>query len=109
MLKIAVCILLMAFAAFATAAMPILGAGAVSCGTWTKDRKANLFAQAVNLSWVQGYISSYNFHTDRNLFDGVDNDAITAWMDNYCAKNPLAAIHDAAVELEGELNRRNSR
>ncbi|HKQ23898.1 MAG TPA: hypothetical protein VJT81_05590 [Burkholderiales bacterium] len=93
MLKTAVFILLIAFAAFATAAKPIRGVGAISCGTWTKDAKeANKLGQLINLTWVQGYISSYNAHTGQNLFEGVDNDAITAWMDNYCAKNPLSVV-----------------
>lgn len=92
----------------------VMGAGNVSCGTWTQERKSQtVLDQIVHLereSWMLGYITALNswYLPDdrgvvRDLAEGTDNAGLMAWIDNYCAAHPLNALTEAAIHLADEL------
>lgn len=92
-----------------SAATPIKGAGASSCGDWVEDRKQDSYHP--KLHWIQGFISAYNQYVyfgknPNGVFGSADHKAIAVWMDNYCQQNPLSSPHDGAVLLIRELERR---
>ena len=46
--------------------------------------------------WVLGFVSGSNWSTigDKDYLNGLDADAIHAWLDNYCRQHPLARFQD---------------
>ncbi len=72
----------------------VFGAGLNSCNQWTEDRKTNDWSGPVQ--WLLGYLSS----TDISYYtkDG-NNDAFTAWIDNYCRAHPFQNLQNAADTL----------
>lgn len=81
----------------------ILGPGNLSCGEWLSIRRqGNDYAIS---SWVTGYVTAYNTFPNGkiNIAGGTDVEGMLAWIDNYCAKNPLDKIAAAAVALSDEL------
>jgi hypothetical protein len=92
-----------------SAATPIKGAGASSCGEWLEGRKQDSYQ--AQLHWIQGFISAYNQYVyfgknPNGVFGSADHKSIAVWMDNYCQQNPLSSPHDGAVLLIKELERR---
>ena len=99
-----------------------LGAGSISCGTWTKDSNAHsrdpqnsIFAAFwhVNQNWVLGYITAFNAWGPlekrpgaSDISKGTNSDGITAWIDNWCRANPLEDITTGAIYLIEELEQR---
>jgi hypothetical protein len=83
----------------------VSGVGASSCGKFTNSYKENpTRAEALYLSWAQGFMSSINFN--RNLQNGTPIDFGTMpsavqlrWIRDYCQKNPLKTYLRAATEL----------
>ena len=77
----------------------MLGKGvSASCGTWLAERKTKeiwLFGG----TWILGFMSGAASALDRNLLDGLDSEAVFAWMDRYCRAHPLDKIADAANRL----------
>ncbi len=53
------------------------------------------------MAWVHGFLSSYNVFNPEvgDVTTGTDLKGMMAWMDNYCAENPLNDISDATREL----------
>lgn len=76
----------------------VLGAGASSCGTWTQDRAHNDFD---DVEWVLGYLSGFNGwgQGTPDASEGIDNNGVIAWVDNYCLEHPLNNIGDASAAL----------
>ncbi|TAM14225.1 MAG: hypothetical protein EPN56_11745 [Rhodanobacter sp.] len=72
------------------------GVGNGSCGEWLHDRKSNGWFQTGE--WVLGYVSAYGYYGDYQL-KHVDSEAMAAWIDNYCQKNPLDSIETATQHL----------
>jgi hypothetical protein len=82
----------------------ITGAGTVSCGTWTADRRyPNSVPALQDAQWVLGFLSGIGFLEDAdkngeiNPLRGVNAEAVWAWIDNYCHGNPLDLVVEAAV------------
>jgi hypothetical protein len=76
----------------------LMGAGVSSCGTWTEDRKIPASFDAVqDAQWAEGFLSGVGWlHTDGiDPLNGLDANAVLAWLDNYCAAHPLDQIDDA--------------
>ena len=72
------------------------GAGTATCEQYLKiskdEAKKELF-----LSWAQGFISGLNLTNNADLLGEFGNSEIlTAWLEQYCKKNPLEQF-DAAV------------
>jgi hypothetical protein len=90
----------------------IMGEGFASCGQWTKASAEPQGAVAFAMgAWVRGYLTaqalaatSENHYPD--ILRDTDADAVMAWVDNYCAKNPLDKIVDATGHLVLELIKR---
>ena len=75
------------------------GAGSYSCGTWTKERKDNTWHSSGQ--WILGFVTAYNYYTPgvSDVAKNADNQGLAAWVDNYCAANPLNNIADASISL----------
>jgi hypothetical protein len=72
------------------------GLGVLSCGTWTdarRDRQAFGYEQ-----WVLGFLSGigYTGWMNYNPLNGLDANAVLAWIDNFCQAHPLDRISTAA-------------
>ena len=88
---------------------PILGAaligeGGKSCGTWVAERKGD--SHVLLATWVLGYLSGRASSENSSALSTTDLNAIIAWMDNYCAANPLDYITDGTNRLHQELQKR---
>ena len=77
------------------------GTGGKSCGTWQEDRRAGGFKKTILATWVTGYVTGYNAWVEgsNDVGEGTDIDGLLAWIDNYCAENPLNSISKAASAL----------
>ena len=100
--------LIFATTSTATTDYEIRGQGTSSCGTWLEYRRdRDLLAFPIQ-AWLDGYITAFDrqwaSENDHPLPDR-DNNALYAWVDNYCMQNPLANINEAAGKLSGELTR----
>jgi hypothetical protein len=76
----------------------IMGDGQKSCGAWTADRSDNVRHQ-MELDWVLGFVSGRNWDNPDKQARFADDDAVAAYIDNYCALNPLHAVAGAAAEV----------
>jgi hypothetical protein len=83
----------------AYSASVVYGPGAISCGKWTDDRHNNPFAAGDDVSWVLGYVSAYNVWGKQDIPEGTDAAGMAAWIDNYCARNPLDSLAVAAEAM----------
>ena len=84
----------------------LIGMGWSSCGAWTANRTARNVTAAADEQWVVGYLSGVAIWTPGlNPMNGVDADAVWAWMDNYCRAHPLVAIKDATSAFVRERMR----
>ena len=91
------------------AAYRMLGFGAQSCGSWTSNREIlrmtpeNQTSGTVafhNMTWVLGFLSGIGFvGNGMDPLDGIDREAVGAWIDRYCRENPLKNIAEAAGML----------
>jgi hypothetical protein len=80
-------------------AFTLIGAGVDSCGTWTADRRHPSGSPALqDGEWVLGFLSGIGYEGAASIdpLQGVDAQAVLAWVDNYCQVNPLDKISDAA-------------
>ncbi|MCK1600823.1 hypothetical protein IVB02_05155 [Bradyrhizobium sp. 166] len=87
----------------------IFGAGLVSCGEWQKFKTTNDRASLFQIqAWVDGFLSGQNLFAEGSdfLVSKPNSTALYAWIDNYCAANPLDTIAKATVSLRGELETR---
>ena len=77
----------------------VTGVGRNSCGTWTANRSdPKTLKTFMDTSWVLGFIAGAAvFGADRDPGKGLDNQAIYAWIDNFCRDHPSSKIVDAAV------------
>ena len=78
-----------------------IGAGTSSCGTWTAARRNMTGANVQNEAWVFGFLSGVGWvgQNGDNPLQGLDGNAVSAWVDNYCRSNPLKSIGEAAGAL----------
>ena len=71
-----------------------LGAGNSSCGSWLSARASNNYFSMGN--WALGFLSGVGIYsTDLNPLEGVDSDAVSYWLDNYCQARPTDRFVDA--------------
>jgi hypothetical protein len=86
----------------------LIGSGVGSCGTWTADRRQpDSLAAIMGEQWVVGFLSGVGFTglgvglTPQPLdpLNGVDAQAVWAWVDNFCQAYPLASVADAAAKF----------
>lgn len=84
------------------------GAGVKTCDVYRIDRKSNSSMHYINLNWAKGFISGVNYiHAETRgntqLGTGLDQDALTLWLDNYCKDNPRKSLSDASAALVNTL------
>jgi len=80
-----------------TVVTAIMGDGMKSCGAWTEDR-ATPNRHSSEFNWVLGFITRNNWDNPDKQALFVDPAAVEAYVDNYCALNPLSSILNAAAE-----------
>jgi hypothetical protein len=84
------------------------GAGATSCSQYRADREGNDALHFINLNWIKGFITGVNYirmteQESAQIGAGLDLDALTLWIDNYCVQHPSASLTDAGAALVNEL------
>jgi len=102
----------------------ILGAGSVACGAWLRAEKGtdseSIEFYASGVGFMSGLMTAFNddlpvrgavssTRNGRQFYDvteGIDLTDVLAQLKNYCAKNPITNIHDATIEVLGELVRK---
>jgi hypothetical protein len=87
----------------------VYGAGTITCGEWQQYRSSgNKPASYQAQAWIDGYLSGSNASGDGRDFltPKPTSVAYYAWIDNYCAQNPLNPLLQAVFKLEKELQSR---
>lgn len=98
MLKVLSLVLVLAAVATSMATSPsfgyrLLGPDRMSCGSWLAERRNNIALEA----WVLGFLSGIGYIGPDDPLRGLDRNAVSYWIDNYCRANPMANIDDAAA------------
>jgi hypothetical protein len=99
MLRVAILLLVAAIStAQAQEGRAIIGPLGVSCGQWVNTQRT---ADHERLrQWVLGYLSGANMASaGPDFLRDREGDGLTAWIDNYCRRNPLHVITQAIHEL----------
>ena len=87
----------------------VVGHGNTSCGKWTQARGDRGASSTIYGAWLGGFISGINMADPiarDDLSEGTDFDGLLAWVDSYCAANPLDKVFTAAELLAAELLKR---
>lgn len=78
--------------------------GDATCGGWRAAPSGfDNIQKAALLNWVLGYLSGRTDVRGDDVLATVEVSSIAAWVDNYCANNPLDYLVTAAFELEKVL------
>jgi hypothetical protein len=85
------------------------GFGNASCGEWRQGRKEYdaeklTYSQAARHGWVLGWLNAGSLYHEP--IAETDSQAALAFIDDYCAQNPLDRVVDASTALVTELQRR---
>lgn len=84
--------------------------GDATCGGWrAAPADYNQLQKAALLNWVLGFLSGRAQPGVRDVLDDTQVSSVVAWLDNYCADNPLDYLVTAAFELEKVLIARRER
>jgi len=77
-----------------------------TCGAWTEARANKASPLVVQLrNFALGFVSGANFHYENDFLKGIDVDAVSAWLDNYCQQHPLQPFIQSASALTLELEK----
>lgn len=82
----------------------VYGYGTASCGAWTAGRQNETIFQ-LRSAWIEGFVSGAGWYGAK--MKEVDQDAINAWMDQYCGSHPLESISMASQALVRTLEKSN--
>jgi hypothetical protein len=83
-----------------------------SCGQWVQLRKSQPNSRLFYIrAWFLGYLSGLNSGIDQHpqnpdFLVNIDDNAIFAWLDNYCGSHPLDDLKTASHELLPDLGDR---
>ena|SRR5262245_4109611 len=88
----------------ASAEYQMIGAGLLSCGSWTTNRREDRtrVVWLSELEWVEGFLSDVGYAGNGNGFDplrGLGDRGVAAWLDSYCHAYPLKPLAEAAAAL----------
>lgn len=76
------------------------GPGISSCESWTtapRDGKGDHLLALENQSWVLGFLSGVGYAgANRDPLQGLNSQAVAAWVDDYCTAHPIDTIATAA-------------
>jgi hypothetical protein len=78
--------------------------GATSCREWSALRDEG-YTKATEL-WLSGLLMNLAASDDPKVVDDEALIASTAWMDDFCRRNPVSTIGEAALIRYDELKRR---
>ncbi len=84
-------------------AWTLKGHGNISCGTFITERDEGGAMHYGNMAWVYGFISGINYNSDGSVGKGLDSNAISLALANYCNKNPLKTLADASENLYSQM------
>ncbi len=72
----------------------IQGVGIESCEVWLAERQAAGPTAWYHQQWVLGYLTAFNrwVHNQSDVAEGLTNDQIFKWMDEYCHRNPRQSL-----------------
>jgi hypothetical protein len=76
------------------------GAASMSCGAWTAARHENKPLSWMSEQWVLGFLTGVGYAANQYGIDslnGVDDQGVWAWVDNYCRDHPLILLLTAAA------------
>jgi hypothetical protein len=96
---------LLSIGAHAQTAIAVMGFQEDSCGAWMESA-GNEGDRAQYQYWVRGFVSGHNFANPEHqvrLQRMPDNDALTSYIDKFCAENPVLPFTSAAFQLVREL------
>lgn len=85
------------------ASYKVIGAGNASCGTWTSERakaarSGDHFFEVSEENWVLGFLSGVGYAgAGMDPLQGLDANAVVAWLDQYCQAHPRSSLEKAAV------------
>ena len=110
-------IILPLFAVFVLAVSPVavaadaegeygnFSAGIYSCAKILKHEKEDGWSHLVNSAWVRGYLTATGYHlkTIKAFHRVVDSDGIDYLVRQYCEKNPLDDLEDAAKNVAEQV------
>ena len=98
-LRIAMLLLVAAISTAQAQERAVIGPAGFSCGKWTNTLKDKPNHERLT-QWVLGYLSGVNVHqTGPDFLRDRDADSLTAWIDDYCRRNPLHHVNQALFEL----------
>jgi hypothetical protein len=90
-----------------TSHVHVYGAGSLTCGQWTADRAAAGEPFRVELSWVLGFVTAFQWNSGDPMAD-ADVGGMDAFITKYCADHPVQNVSDAASVLVAELKFRGT-
>ena len=80
----------------------VWGVGTKTCGAWTDAKLTNKERAETFQSWIHAFMTGAAYGREGlDIKRGVkfEAEALTAWVDEYCAANPLMTVERAAVAL----------
>lgn len=79
--------------------------GAGSCAKFLQELESKSSLSSTYFSWLAGYITAFNSQTPKTyqILGSSDLFGAELWVKNYCEKNPLKNISNAADALMVEL------
>lgn len=96
---LALCVMASPSPAQVTPVWDTIGMSDRTCGQWTSDKAENGWQDIVNRAWVAGVLSGYNAARGGDVTRTTNGAGAFAWMDRYCAENPLDQISAATRRL----------
>lgn len=84
------------------------GAGVKSCASYKTDSNVKGSMFYIDLNWAKGFITGVNYIHEKTMGNtqlgaGLDLDALTLWINNYCGEHPAGSLADASAALVEEL------
>ena len=93
-----------------TAVQAITLKGSRSCGQWVAARAGtNDIERLATEAWLVGYLSGLAMAYQEDTLNGIDNESLFLWTDNYCKESPLNRLAQSGQILHGDLNKKRAR
>jgi hypothetical protein len=90
--------------------LPVLGQGNLSCSSWIDRRAGDALDAATMTAWVLGYITAFNQYAgpQGDISAGQNTKELTAWIDDYCRRNPADNFYNASAALIDKFRQKTS-
>jgi hypothetical protein len=91
--------------------LPVLGQGNLSCSSWIERRAGDALDAATMTAWVLGYITAFNQYVSDpqgDISTGQNTKELTAWIDDYCRRNPADNFYNASAALIDKFRQKTS-